>query len=161
MTYYYGISSLEHIKLLVGEVVNLLGGNKHTIKQMLGTAAAETHCATYPDDNPDKLGVSLYQFDQIRIDDLHLNSREHFAIVKDLWGYDLATIKLSDLAYDPLLATICCRLAYKRIPEAIPSTLAGQATYWKKYWNTYSENAAGTVGHYLEAVEEVFGSGRS
>jgi len=156
MTYYYGVYSLDHIKSLAKEVVKGLGGNNNVYLQMLGTAAAETMCGTYPDDNPEKLGVGLYQHDNIRIVDIQQEGEQrHFDIVKDLWDYDIKNIKLSDLAYDPLLSTICARLGYKRVPAACPSNLIDQAIYWKKYWNT--EAGKGTVEHYLESYEVVFG----
>lgn len=158
MKYYYGVKSLEHVKELAREVIKGLGGNENVYRQMLGTAAAETRCGTYPDDNPEKLGVGLYQHDHIRLIDIqNEGEKRHFDIVKKLWGYDIPTIHLADLAYDPLLSTICARLGYKRIPEACPENILDQAMYWKKYWNTYHPNAKGTPEHYLECVEQVLG----
>ena len=156
MRYYYGVNSLNHVKRLARIVVNGLGGSENVYYQMLGTAAVETHCGQYPDDNPKSLGVGLYQHDQIRIDDIQQEGEQrHFDIVKNLWGYDIPSIKLAELAYDPLLSTICARLGYKRIPEACPSNILDQAVYWKKYWNTGA--GKGTIEHYLDSVEEVIG----
>jgi len=39
------------------------------------------------------------------------------------------------------------RIHYLRIADKIPSTLEGQAAYWKKYYN--SEKGAGTVEEYI------------
>ena len=158
MTFYYGVASIKHVELLAREVTAGLGGNENVYRQMMGTAAVETHCGQYPDDNPKKLGVGLYQHDNIRIIDIQKEGEQrHFDIVKKLWGYDIPTIKLSDLAYDPLLSTICARLGYKRIAAPCPSTLVEQAVYWKKYWNTYAKNAKGTPDHYLDSVEKCLG----
>ena len=160
MKFYYGVKSLEHIKELAHEVVKGLGGNENVYRVMMGTNAAETHCGQYPDDNPEKLGVGLYQHDNIRIVDIQKEGEQrHFDTVKALWGYNISTVKLSDLAYDPLLSTIFARLGYKRVPEACPGTLAEQAVYWKKYWNTYAENAKGTPEHYIENVNKFLGGG--
>tara|TARA_Y100000401_G_C8251995_1_gene188665 strand:+ start:291 stop:755 length:465 start_codon:yes stop_codon:yes gene_type:complete len=43
-----------------------------------------------------------------------------------------------------------CRLHYRRIPSKLPSSLKGQAKYWKKYYN--SSAGRGTVEDFLERV---------
>ena len=47
------------------------------------------------------------------------------------------------------LAAAFCRIYYRRKPGAIPGTLPGRATYWKKHYNT--AGGAGTVDHYVAA----------
>tara|TARA_R100001463_G_scaffold103514_2_gene157865 strand:+ start:1816 stop:2277 length:462 start_codon:yes stop_codon:yes gene_type:complete len=42
-----------------------------------------------------------------------------------------------------------CRIHYRRMPGAIPKTMAGRAKYWKKFYN--SELGRGTEEHYLKA----------
>tara|TARA_Y100000004_G_scaffold52017_1_gene57602 strand:+ start:4548 stop:4985 length:438 start_codon:yes stop_codon:yes gene_type:complete len=42
-----------------------------------------------------------------------------------------------------------CRIHYRRVPSAIPSTIEERAKYWKKHYN--SELGKGTVEHYLKA----------
>lgn len=156
MKYYYGVESLEQVKSIAKEVTEGLGGNDNVYRQMMGTTATETHCGLYPDDNPESKGVGLYQHDQIRIDDIQQEGEQrHFDIVKKLWGYSIPNIVLADLAYDPLLSTICARLGYKRVPALCPSTTLEQAIYWKKYWNTTA--GKGTVDHYLDSVDEYLG----
>ncbi len=156
MNLHYGLTSQNQLEELAREVVIGLGGNENVYRQMMGTCATETHCGQYPDDNPEKLGVGVYQHDQIRIDDIQQEGEQrHFDIVKKLWGYNIPTIKLADLAYDPLLSTICARLGYKRIPENCPANILDQAIYWKKYWNTLA--GKGTMAHYLHCVETYLG----
>ena len=119
---------------------------------MMETCAVETQLGTYPDKHPNKLGVGAFQFDAIALKDLKQETDErHKNKVMRLWGYDLDTVKLEDLANDLLLAAICCRLKYLRVPAAIPNNLLERAAYWKKYYNT--EAGKGTVDHYLYAAE--------
>lgn len=156
MTYYYGVKSLKQIKNLAAKVCVVLGGGADVKKMLIETTCPETHTGTYPDAHPDTKGVGLCQHDQINIDDLKLNGEaRHFKKIKREFGYDIPSIKLADLAEDPLLSLICCRLSYKRIPARIPSTLTERAVYWKRYYNTVA--GKGTVEHYLEAVEKYLG----
>ena len=45
-----------------------------------------------------------------------------------------------------------CRLHYRRIPSKLPSSLKGQAQYWKKYYNT--EGGKGDPEHFIEVVKK-------
>lgn len=49
-------------------------------------------------------------------------------------------------------ATLFSRIHYFRKPGAIPTTVEGQAEYWKKYYNTYL--GAGTVAKYIESYKK-------
>mgnify|MGYP000064794512 CR=1 FL=1 len=154
--FYYGLRSIPEAKVLARRVVAALGGNESVFNQMIETACAETKCGTYPDAHPDRMGVGLCQHDQINLDDIQLEGEQrHFDIIKKEFGYDILAIELKDLAEDPLLSLICCRLSYKRIPAAIPSDLFGRAQYWKEYYNTNA--GSGTVEHYRESVKECLG----
>jgi hypothetical protein len=154
--FYYGVTSIPEVKVLARRVRDALGGSDAVLSQMIETTCAETKCGMFPDSHPDKWGVGLCQHDQIALDDIQLNGEQrHFDIVQNVFGYDIKTVELEDLAYDPLLSLICCRLSYKRIPESIPNDLNGRAKYWKEYYNTKAGD--GTVEHYLESVEECLG----
>lgn len=153
MTFYYGIESRGYIDFVINTVCLYLGTGKENAKKMLKeTCAVETQLGTFEDRHPDKLGVGAYQFDQIALDDLKKETdTRHKRKVKRLWGYDIDTIALKDLADDFLLATICCRLKYLRIPQAIPDNYLNRGVYWKKYYNT--SKGKGTIEHYYESVE--------
>lgn len=154
--FYYGLKSIHEAKVLARRVVNALGGNDFVFNQMIETCCVETKCGTFPDVHPEIMGVGLCQHDQIGLDDIKQEGEQrHFDIVKEKFGYDIEKIELADLAYDPLLSLICCRLSYKRIPALIPGDLLGRAQYWKEYYNT--EAGKGTVEHYLESVAECLG----
>ena len=45
-----------------------------------------------------------------------------------------------------------CRLKYWRVPKKMPSSIEGQAAYWKKYYN--SEGGKGDPEHFIEVVKK-------
>ena len=45
-----------------------------------------------------------------------------------------------------------CRLKYWRVPKRMPNTIEGQASYWKKYYNT--EGGSGDPQHFIEAFKK-------
>ena len=47
---------------------------------------------------------------------------------------------------------IHCRIKYWRVPKRMPSSIEGQADYWKKYYNT--EGVAGDPEHFVESVKK-------
>ena len=55
------------------------------------------------------------------------------------WDYILETNIAAQIAM--------CRLHYRRIPKPLPSSLEGQAKYWKKYYNSMA--GRGTVEDFL------------
>ena len=55
------------------------------------------------------------------------------------WSYILETNLAAQIAM--------CRLHYRRIPKPLPSSLEGQAKYWKKYYNSMA--GRGTVEDFL------------
>ena len=156
MKYYYGVESRSQVETFIRRICTTLGGKRYVEKQMLETTCVETRNGTYPDAHKETKGVGLCQHDDINIRDLKLNGEpRHFKKIKEVFGYDIPNIELKDLAEDPLLSLICCRLSYKRIPAKIPATIVERAVYWKRYYNT--EAGKGTVDHYLEAVESILG----
>jgi hypothetical protein len=46
-----------------------------------------------------------------------------------------------------------CRLKYWRVPKKMPSSVEGQAAYWKKYYN--SEGGKGDPEHFVESVKKL------
>ena len=64
------------------------------------------------------------------------------APIESDWDFILETNLAAQIAM--------CRLHYRRIPKALPSSLKGQAAYWKKYYN--SSAGRGTVEDFLERV---------
>lgn len=156
MNLYYGVTSLESLKAICQRVVDVLGGGDNAVKLLLETCAAETLCGRYPDSTPERLGVSVGQVDQIALDDIQQEGEQrHFDLIAKEFGYNIKTIKLAYLAFDPLLAVIVMRLVYKRKPPAIPSTICGRAEYWKELYNTAA--GKGDELHYFDNVAAVLG----
>lgn len=153
MQYFYGVNDREYIHRVIHAVCLYLGSNSQLAESLLTeTCAAETQLCTYPDRHPTKLGVGGFQFDQIALDDLQQETDlRHKKKVERLWGYVLDDVVLADLADDFLLAAICCRLKYMRVPSAIPKSYLDRAIYWKRFYNT--EAGKGTIDHYITAVE--------
>ena len=56
--------------------------------------------------------------------------------------------KLYALQYNDRFATALARMIYYSKPGKIPSDPDGQASYWKRYYNTYS--GAGTISEYMD-----------
>lgn len=148
---YYGLNSRQDIFRAAARAVRTFGGDDDVFKLLIGTCCTETDLGTFRDRHPDKAGVSLVQFDDIRFTDLQSRTRRsNLTKFYKEYGVHLRDLELSDLANEPYIAMACCRLAYILVPESVPSTLEGQAQYWKTYWNTYHPNAKGTPESYLE-----------
>ena len=63
-------------------------------------------------------------------------------------GYDDSDAEMRMLS-NIALQVAFCRLKYRRDKKAIPSSMEGQARYWKRVYN--SEMGKGTIEHFLEA----------
>ena len=157
MKYYYGAKSLEHVKATALHVTRALDTSAWTLARkyyriLVGTSAAETHCGTYPDRHPSKLGVGICQCDEIGLIDVQQRLKPHHdAKIKAAFGIDVSKLKLEDLAYDIVVAFIVCRLYYKGKEQIIPETDMGQALYWKRHYNT--EAGDGTAEQYLKRLK--------
>lgn len=147
---HYGVGSITHLIECVAKAVKVFGGGEEHEQLLLGTACTETDLGTFKDFNPEKLGVSIVQFDKIRFDDVIARTRrKHRQLFFDNYGCRLDSLKLEDIAYNPEIAFALCRLAYILIPEPVPKNITGQAHYWKDHWNTHHPNAKGTPESYL------------
>lgn len=149
-TYYYGLKSKIQAIVLATEVCAVLGNGAHNrgINLLLETAAAETCLGLYEDPTPGGAGMGLCQPDYIGFIDVQRRTPNRIIKrIKDELGYDIRACRHSDLANDPKLSLIFCRLHYRLRPEDIPYTLRGRAEYWKQFYN--SQAGKGTVEHYL------------
>jgi len=156
MTLYYGVTSTHDLKAICRRVVDVLGGGDNAFNLLIETCCAETLGGLYPDNTPERLGVGVSQIDEIALIDIKQEGEQrHFDLVAKEFGYNIKTIKLEYLAFDPLLSVIISRLVYKRKPQAIPDTLSGRAEYWKEHYNTSA--GKGDFLHYLDNVAEVLG----
>ncbi len=62
--------------------------------------------------------------------------------------FNILDLDLTKEGHNPYIASALTRMGLANIPENVPKTLQGQADYWKKYWNSYAENAKGTPEHF-------------
>ncbi|MBO9492238.1 hypothetical protein J7384_17890 [Endozoicomonas sp. G2_1] len=121
---------------------------------MLETGCVETGLGTFRDRHPLKLGIGWTQIDKGTFEWLKkkYQSGDIASKVYDSFGISIAHIKYVELAYNPLLAAIFCRLRYWTVPEVIPGTREARASYWKRFYNTKS--GKGSVEHYLAMVNK-------
>ena len=61
----------------------------------------------------------------------------------------------STLVYDLRYQILMARIHYKRVPDALPTSIVGQARYWKVHYNTVA--GKGTVEKYLDAYDKYVG----
>ncbi|QPG06541.1 hypothetical protein IT774_05045 [Salinimonas marina] len=153
--YYYGLVDENQAKTLSWRVCSALG---HGVNQtahhlVIETACAESQLGTYMDTTPNN-GFGLHQLDRIGIrDTIERTRRKDYDTVRNCFGISLERITPDQVANDPLVSTILCRLKYKLVPEEIPADLLSRAVYWKRYYNTAA--GKGTTEHYLASAERL------
>ncbi|WP_102798745.1 hypothetical protein [Bowmanella denitrificans] len=154
-TLYYGLASHQEALNQATQVCSVFGHgvNGCAINLLMETASAETQLGQYPDTTPSN-GFGLNQFDHVGFTDLQKRTRQQDKLLlSNIWGYNLDALFALDLADDPVLSMICCRLKYKLRPEIIPATLPARAKYWKRFYNT--ELGKGTEEHYTESANRL------
>ena len=98
-----------------------------------------------------KAGNNIWQIDPPGFKDTqnlksHPGLQKKFDILKDN-GIDWLSKSYDDIISDTYLNCIAARLYLGNKPGSIPSTLIGQAAYWKVHYNTSS--GAGTVEEFI------------
>ncbi|MDU2830810.1 MAG: hypothetical protein E7C03_10240 [Anaerococcus sp.] len=142
------------------------GKNGKAVPLLVETCAAETLLGDYKDPTPTSAGTGLSQVDLGTFEwlrDLYKNSR-HAPVLLREFGIDLSRTVYQELRTSPLLAMLFCRLRYLVVPESIPDTREGRASYWKKHYNTAA--GKGTPADYLDkcqraGVDALFNDSRS
>ncbi len=120
---------------------------------ILGTAAQESHCGRYIR----QMGCSgsigafgVWQMELATARDIYDNYLRYKPELKRSierlrgLGQSITEALTGNLAYAAAMA----RIHYLRAPGKIPADLAGQATYWKQYYNT--PQGKGTVAEYMD-----------
>lgn len=123
--------SEEAEELLLGTAIHESGGLKK-VRQSAGGPA-----------------LSYFQIEPATLYDLYDNFLRFRPELKEhLDQFQVPALSLAEnLTMNAAYATAAARLQYYRIPEAIPSSVKGQAEYWKKYWNT--KLGKGTIEQYV------------
>lgn len=128
------VPTLKDYNLYSPRAVNLL----------LGTCAQESHMGKWLKQLKGP-ALGIYQVEPPTYRDVL--DRAPTAIVRRMrseWGF---TLREGALIYDLRYATLISRLFYWLIPKPIPTSLEGQAKYWKRYYNTYL--GSGTYKDYI------------
>jgi hypothetical protein len=150
-TVMYGLITGDTLDKYIIDVCDFIGVNSSNAKLLLmETALAETNYGLTPDLTPNS-DYGVFQFTQTGLNAVKRVSTERKNAVKQKYGIDIDTLTPAKLAYAPLASTICARLYYLTISEAIPNTLEKRAAYWKKYYN--SSLGSGTINGYIMAVK--------
>lgn len=136
------------------------GANKEHLRALLReTAIAESNYGRAIYDNKRGFGYGAFQFDKIGMKQA-LQVAENKGLITKIQLLDLCPFDLSSANYlsvynffqeKSVLQAILCRMYYLGVKEAIPATLEGRASYWKKYYN--SELGAGTPEKYIARVK--------
>jgi hypothetical protein len=67
----------------------------------------------------------------------------------------IGEMKAENLEWNLKLSIAMCRIHYLRKPGFIPTTVTGQAEYWKKWYNT--RLGKGTIAQYLGSYADYIG----
>ena len=78
-----------------------------------------------------------------------------FAAIQTACGFNWATVTWQDLR-KPMYSALAARLFLSNIAEAIPADIAGQARYWKQYYNTPA--GSGTEQDFIDRTAVVKGT---
>jgi hypothetical protein len=68
--------------------------------------------------------------------------------------FNILDINLQDEGHNPYISAALTRMGLANMPGEIPSTLQGQADYWKQHWNTKS--GKGTPEHFMSQSQYHF-----
>lgn len=151
---YYGLVSQKQLREYIVAVCSVLGyggSGGYAVDMLIETAAQETHAGKYRDPTPEGAGRGLFQMDVIAFNDIrNRTGANDIRKVIDNFGIDIRTVTHQCIDFSPLLAAIFCRLFYKLIPDAIPSSVEGRAAYWKRFYNT--ESGVGNAAKYVQNV---------
>ena len=136
-------STLLELGLLTDKV------NNNGLRMVLGTACKESECGRYLYQLGNGPARGVYQMEPDTADDVTTNFLNFHPDLKEkVFKYKL-TNDWEELAWNLKLSTLMCRVDYYRFKEPLPNYLAGQAQYWKKYYNT--EDGDGTITEYVNA----------
>ena len=102
--------------------------------------------------------LGLWQMEPATHDDIwrHYLNRKSLLAINLLGAVGISKMPTAEaMTYNMRYAACMCRVHYLRKPGAIPTTLVGQAEYWKDHYNTHL--GAGTVDQYVRSYRAVLG----
>lgn len=151
---FYGVVKKSHLVDIAIAVCDVLGhGNGYAVPLLVETAAAETLLAQYRDPTEYSAGTGPTQVDEgtfIWLTEKYGGDHRHNEKLKKAFQVDLSKVRYDELEHSPLLGMIFTRLRYMTVADPVPTTIARRGTYWKKHYNSFHPNAAGSAEEYLE-----------
>ena len=101
----------------------------------------------------------IWQVDEIGFDDTkntaaHPSLARKYKLIHDYFNIDWKEVTWEDLR-KPLYSGLAARLFLSNVKSKIPTTLCGQAAYWKKHYN---KTGKGTVSKFVEDVNALEGT---
>ena len=131
------------IEEVLGELATLPSyptiNRKEAVELLLGTAAQESHLGKYRKQIGGGPALGIYQMEPATFDDIVKNYLSSKPVLKEkiIEVSGVTELNSKDLVNNDRLSTCMARVHYLRVKEGIPSSLDGQARYYKKYYNTY------------------------
>lgn len=112
---------------------------KEAVELLMGTCAQESHLGKYRKQISGGPALGIYQMEPDTFGDIVNNYLSTKPVLKEkiMEVSEVRELNSKDLVNNDRLATCMARVHYLRVKEAIPSSLDGQARYYKKYYNTY------------------------
>lgn len=148
---YYGVTGgNDEILRIISEVANKynFGANKNNLSKFLFEICAVESDFGWAKDYTTASGEGLTQFDKPTYNELRQS-----AINSGLKPYNIESTEYGALRKNPKLQIFMARyFLYKRIPQAIPASIAERAKQWKKYYNTHL--GAGTESGYISKANK-------
>lgn len=139
MNVYYGLVLQKQVVEYARAVVAAVDGviNPQVVALLVETASQETMLGGIKDPSRYTAGAGLCQCDPIGFKDVVARTPSSIkACLVAAFDIYLDEVQYVELNHSPLLAMIFCRLHYKLVPEPIPLTVVGRASYWKKWYNS-------------------------
>lgn len=140
----------EIVPLIKNVLLYMDAYSEPALRLMLGTAASESSLL-----HRTQLGggpaLGVWQMEPTTAVDMVRYLIEHrrglYLKIFGLWKPDKLDL-MEQIKDNDELACALARVKYLTVPAPIPTTLAEQAAYWKKHYNTYL--GAQDVRHYLD-----------
>lgn len=124
--------------------------SKEAFELLCGTCAQESAFGKYRKQIGGGPALGIFQMEPATFDDCVEN---YLVYRPDLYDLildisDVTNLYSKDLEANDILSTCMARVKYLRATGAIPTTLEGQAAYWKQHYNTYK--GKGTIEEYIK-----------
>ena len=147
------------IEEVLGELATLPSypaiNRKEAVELLMGTCAQESHLGKYRKQIGGGPALGIYQMEPATFGDIVKNYLSSKPVLREkiMEVSGVKEFNSKDLVQNDRLSTCMARVHYLRVKEGIPSSLDGQARYWKKYYNT--PLGAGTEQEYMSNYKKL------